>query len=446
MSTATAGGRRRRRRPLRPLERAAAAEDGQSGEEPLFVGREQVVRPGDHRPQRLLSRVGVAAGREQVESLRDPLQDLGGCEHAHAGGGELERQRQVVEPAAQLGNRLLRLDARPGAEQLDRLRLGESRHRVDDLALDAQQLPAGDEQAQVRTGPQQRRQLDRRLDHLLQVVGTSSSCLSPMCPASCCFAPSVCAIVSTTSTGSRTSASPTQNTPAPNSLTSSPAASSASRVFPVPPGPASVTSRAASSRTSETTALTSRSRPTNEESGTGQVRVRDRPQRRKALGPELVQQDLLGEVLQPMPAQVEHVLGDQLAGRSREQHLAAVGGAHDPGRLVHVRADVLGRIKQRLARVHTNPDPHRPLGKRRHRLPDRRDRTRRRAERVEQPVARVIDLVPEYAPKASRKTRRWSASASLKASAPSPSSSTVEPSMSVNTNVTVPAGCTATEA
>jgi hypothetical protein len=36
------------------------------------------------------------------------------------GGGELERQRQVVQPAAQLDNRLVRLDARPRAEELDR--------------------------------------------------------------------------------------------------------------------------------------------------------------------------------------------------------------------------------------------------------------------------------------------------------------------------------------
>ena len=40
----------------------------------------------------------------------------------------------------------------------------------------------------------------------------------------------------------------------------------------------------------------------------------------------------------------------------------------------------------------------------------------------------------------------WSARASLKGSAPSSSSSAVEPSMSVNTNVTVPDGCTATDA
>jgi hypothetical protein len=92
-------------------------------------------------------------------------------------------------------------------------------------------------------------------------------------------------------------------------------------------------------------------------------------------------------------AQVEHVLGDELAGRSREQHLAAVGRAHDPGRLVHVRADVLRRIEQRLARMHADADPHRPVGKRRHRVRDRSYRLRPSRERVEEAVARVIDLV-----------------------------------------------------
>jgi hypothetical protein len=73
------------------LERATAPEDGHPGVEPLLVRREQVVRPGDRRPQRLLARVGVATCAEQVQPLRDPLEDLRGCEHADAGGGELER-------------------------------------------------------------------------------------------------------------------------------------------------------------------------------------------------------------------------------------------------------------------------------------------------------------------------------------------------------------------
>jgi hypothetical protein len=60
---------------------------------------------------------------------------------------------------------------------------------------------------------------------------------------------------------------------------------------------------------------------------------------------------------------------------------------------VHVRADVLGRIEERLARVHADPDAHRPVGKRRDRLRHRGYRFRPRPERVEEAVAGVVDLV-----------------------------------------------------
>jgi hypothetical protein len=97
----------------------------------------------------LLARVGVAAALEQVESLPSRLEDLRRSEDARAGGGQLERERQLVEPAAELGDRLVRLEARALAEELDRLRLGERRHRVVDLAADPQQFPARDEEPQV---------------------------------------------------------------------------------------------------------------------------------------------------------------------------------------------------------------------------------------------------------------------------------------------------------
>ena len=65
-----------------------------------------------------------------------------------------------------------------------------------------------------------------------------------------------------TSSGSVIAASVTKNTPCGKSSTSSAAACSASRVFPVPPGPVSVTTRTSARRRSSTTSATSRSRPT----------------------------------------------------------------------------------------------------------------------------------------------------------------------------------------
>ena len=113
--------------------------------------------------------VGVAAALEQVESLAEPVEDLRGGEDTRAGGGELDRERQLVEPAAELGDRLVRLEARALAEELDRLRLRERRHRVVDLALIrsssrlvTRSLRLGRPRAAARAG--------RRLDHLLEVV------------------------------------------------------------------------------------------------------------------------------------------------------------------------------------------------------------------------------------------------------------------------------------
>ena len=91
---------------------------------------------------------------------------------------------------------------------------------------------------------------------------------SPMYAASPSRAPSVCAIVSVTSEGSRRAASPTQKTPALYAGTSSVAASRARRVFPEPPGPVSVSSRVPA-RSSRTTSSRSRSRPMNELAGRG---------------------------------------------------------------------------------------------------------------------------------------------------------------------------------
>ena len=89
-----------------------------------------------------------------------------------------------------------------------------------------------------------------------------------MCSARPSLAPTVWATVSATRAGSRRAASPIQKTPFLNSGTSSAADSIASRVFPEPPGPDSVTSRAPSCSNS-TRSDTSCSRPTNDDAGRG---------------------------------------------------------------------------------------------------------------------------------------------------------------------------------
>ena len=103
------------------------------------------MRPADRRAQGLLAWVGVAAALEQVEAVTESVEDLGGSEHARASGGELDGERHVVQPPAERGDRLVRVEARALAEELDGLWLRQRWHRVLDLALDPQQLPARDQ-------------------------------------------------------------------------------------------------------------------------------------------------------------------------------------------------------------------------------------------------------------------------------------------------------------
>ncbi len=83
------------------------------------------------------------------------------------------------------------------------------------------------------------------------------------------FTASACAIAGTTSAGSVTAASETNATEPSNAGASRRASAIASRVFPIPPGPVSVTMRSPSPRMSAATSSSSRSRPTSDVSGSG---------------------------------------------------------------------------------------------------------------------------------------------------------------------------------
>jgi hypothetical protein len=88
---------------------AAAGENGQAGEESLLLLGEELVAPVDRGPQRLLACLGISAALEQIEPLGKALQDLGRGEHAGPGRSQLDRERQIVKPTAQLGNVVARL-------------------------------------------------------------------------------------------------------------------------------------------------------------------------------------------------------------------------------------------------------------------------------------------------------------------------------------------------
>src|SRR5436190_23573389 len=63
---------------LGDLDGAAAAENSEPGKQPLLIVVEQVVRPLDRRPERLLAGIHTPPALEQVESLGHALEKLVG--------------------------------------------------------------------------------------------------------------------------------------------------------------------------------------------------------------------------------------------------------------------------------------------------------------------------------------------------------------------------------
>ena len=125
-----------------------------------------------------------------------------------------------------------------------------------------------------------------------------------MCAASSCCAPSVRAIVSMTSAGSRTGARPTRTRrPRTRSRTPPPPRPPAASSRPTRPDERHQPRRHVANR--ETTSATSCSRPTNEESGTGRFVFEIVRSGGKRVGSELEQRHRFDEVLQPVPAQAE---------------------------------------------------------------------------------------------------------------------------------------------
>src|SRR5205823_2318884 len=120
------------------LEGAAALEDGESREEEAFGLVQEVVAPLDGGAERSLPRVGVPPPSEEVESVAEPFEDLPGSEDVRSRSGELDRERHGVQARDELRDVLVRLDLRALPEELDRLRSRKRRHRILDLAANAQ--------------------------------------------------------------------------------------------------------------------------------------------------------------------------------------------------------------------------------------------------------------------------------------------------------------------
>ena len=365
------------------LERATAAEDGQAGEELLLGSVEQLVRPLDRRPERLLARLGVPAALEQVEPLREPLEDLGGgrtlvlAAASSSASGSLSRRRQSsaivssgssreraqksstasgsasggtgysTSPRIRSSSRLVTSSARFGQASSSGESSGAASTTCSKLSSSKQQLALADVLGQAVLRAQRLRD---RLDHERRVAQRRRA--------------------------------PTQKTPALNAGTSSAAASIASRVLPEPPGPESVTRRAPFR--SSATHLVQLPLPADEGGGRPrQVRVRDRLQRREALVPSW--KSATGSAKSFSRCSPRSVSSPSTSARvAAETHdLAAMPAGGDPRSPVDLPADISLPASGAAARVQAHPHP---------------DRARRKRLLALQP--------PRQAPPAARRRRR----------------------------------------
>ncbi len=323
-ATGSCRGRRRRppRRPRacsRPRRRRAARRARCSSGESRSCDHSIVARS-------VCCRSSASRPPLKVEPLAEPVEDLLGGERLRARGGELERERHVVEAAAELLDRRTRGKSGAQAEELDRVRVGERQHRVLDLAADAEQLAGGDEQ---RFGQASTAGEPARVDTCSRLSSSSSSSRSPMCAARSPCAPSVCATVGTTALASWTVARPTQKTPSGTrgrapTPPRSPGASSPSRPGRSASQPRAVAEqrrdlgrpRARARRSSTPAAAGSCSRSSSA-AGTARRRAgRSRPARRSP-----------SAGARPDRARRRR---RSSARRLREQHLPAVPGRGDP--------------------------------------------------------------------------------------------------------------------
>ena len=112
----------------------APGEHGAPSQRALLGRREEVVRPVDQRPERPLARQrGASAASEQPEALVESVSQLVERQRARPRRDELERQRDAVEPPADVGDRgrVDRVDRRieAAARECDRRGVGPIRTR-----------------------------------------------------------------------------------------------------------------------------------------------------------------------------------------------------------------------------------------------------------------------------------------------------------------------------
>ena len=256
---------------------------------------------------------------------------------------------------------------------------------------DAQELAARDEQGQVRAGDDERGSSGAASTTCSKLSTRSRSRARRCARRGRSGRRAARAIVSLTSAGSRSEARSTQKTPALKSGTRVAAASIARRVFPEPPGPVSVRSRAPPAIRASTACELAL--PADEGARRpGEVRVRERPERREGAVAELEERDRAAMSFSrcsPSSRSGSAARAAVAAERRTCPPCAGIGNARGD---VDVLADVaLGGHKRRPecspTRTRIGPDAS-AIGDRGR----RGERGRRSREREEERVSLRIDL------------------------------------------------------
>ena len=140
-----------------------------------FVSIQQLVRPLDGGPKRLMPRLCIPAGAKKIQPAAETLEHLVDGEQRRPGCGELNRQWKVVEASAELVEALIRLEVGPDRmsarlEQLKRVFSREHRNWVDMFALQRQPLAARHEHHEVSTVSKELRDFRCRRNDVFEVV------------------------------------------------------------------------------------------------------------------------------------------------------------------------------------------------------------------------------------------------------------------------------------
>ena len=395
-----AGDRDRGRRVERAGEHAEPVED-----QP-FVVVEELVRPLDRRPQRLVALDAAAAlAGEEPEPFVEVRGDLGRAHRRRARRGQLDRQRDPVDPPADLADRrplrvvpLRSAPASDGAvgEQAHRRAVDRARRRSPTVGASRATAPAPHRSpatssasrlvastAHVRDSAARPRRRTRSLSsrRCSQLSSTSSSSRTLQVLDDALGQRQARALHDSRASRRRPAPSPRRRRRAASSQNHAPSAKrgttsaatwTARRVLPTPPVPVRVTSDASSSASPRCERRRRRGRRTTSPAP-GRFPANASSDRRRRELPARLGMRRPGR---PAPAAPGRAAGarrgrrsstvavaDQLLGGQRHHDLAAVRGRHQPRRPVHRRAVVVAVAQLGRAGVDAHPHPQR-LGQR----------------------------------------------------------------------------------